>query len=167
MAGSEYQVLTMRPNRVAVVIAPDSYPGITGANLGRADHMVREIVVDRGAERVIRSKDWGSPIGESSCLRLRASDVPIYARLKGRNVFGKFVRDRLPEQSSYLTIQLKLVCGEWRLVRVFVGEHAPAFPGDPNAAKGSRAFWATHAMLWGSIPVDKVNNSPFIRCPSW
>lgn len=168
MKQSEIIVRTAGFRETDVVVTPDDY-GLSEENLQRALQMIRAHEIIKGTRRSpqifnILSKDFGRPVGTTKCVTVHPVDHVVWIRLKGRNVWGKFVWDRQPETTSHLTLILKLVRGQWRLIRAFPGEHAPAFPGDRNEAPASRTFWANHAMVRGSIPVDR-DCRPRRDCP--
>lgn len=165
MESEEYAVRTAGHKPLEIIVSPGSYPGITAENLRRAEAMIRETLIVPPENYKIHSKDHGNAIGVTSCLVVRPGDDIVYAKLKGRDIYGKFVRGRQPEPCSHLTIIIKVVKGKWRLIRVFIGEHAPAFPGDPNAARASGDFWATRALILDTIPLDQQNRHLLTRCP--
>lgn len=160
----EYTIQTAGFHKVHVLVTPDDYHDLSPENLARAEQMIREMEILRDETFQLHHKDWGQPIGVTSCVQTRPDDTILYARLKGRDVWGRFVFFREPESTSHLFINVKLVRGVWRLTRVYCGEHAPAFPGDPHQARNSRKFWSRHALLWDAISTQR-DTQPQVECP--
>lgn len=147
-----------------VLLTPDDY-GLSRENLQRVIAIVRATEIIHWERHNFMERDQGRPIGFTSCMEVGPGDEVFWQRLKGRQVFGKFVSGHQAVATSFLTVNVKPVRGVWRVIRAYTGRHSPAFPGDRNEAQSSRRFWDKHALLEGTIPVDRKNNPRLWSCP--
>lgn len=92
-------------------------------------------------------------IGESSCVVTDANDSIVFAQRSDRKGgFTRFVIGKEKEKTSVCTVVLKRVDGGFILLTGYVGASAPPEPWDYNAEEGSKNFWRSHALVWGSEP---------------
>lgn len=138
---------------------------------GMLDGKISEVdwdVSESSAPIVITTK-FSFWAGRSERVETSSSDDVFYA-LVNRGPFpiwGRFVRNRKGEMTRHQTVILRPVCDAgpvaWRVVAAYVGEPAPAFPGDPFADADSRDHWLRHALIDGTLPYDKATVTA--ECP--
>lgn len=115
---------------------------------------------------LIEEVDFGWPIGETTCLPTGPVDKIVYARRPKRSGLTRFVKGRAPEPCSSVVVILKTADDEpeaYVLVTAFIGHKPEPEPWDRNATANSRAFWNTHALVWGSEPV--ILGTETSECP--
>ncbi len=99
--------------------------------------------------------EFDHPIAKSTCVPTRAGDQIVFAKRPKRNGWTRFVLGRTPEPTCIVTIILKRReenPNELILIASYPGTAEPE-PWDRHATEGSVAFWATHALCWGSEEV--------------
>jgi hypothetical protein len=106
-----------------------------------------------GPDYIIREFDSGrKTFGRTACVETTDNDDVFYAHVGGQN-WGRFVRGRKSEHCSWLTVILRKQGDAYNVHRAYVGHIGEPFPGDPNErGDASRLFWATHALIDGSLP---------------
>jgi hypothetical protein len=115
---------------------------------------------------IIAQVDFDRVVGESVCVATGPGDQIVYAQRPKRFGLSRFVKNRKPEAASSAVVILKMADGQpgaYALVTAFIGKKAEPEPWDRNATANSRAFWSTHALLWGSEPVIDGTETP--QCP--
>ena len=123
-------------------------------------------VESNGRGFFIEEVDFGQPIGETICVTTGPGDEIVYANRPKRRGPSRFVKNRAPEPCSSVVIILKTADDEpeaFVLVTAFIGHKPEPEPWDRNATPQSRAFWATHALVWGSEPV--IFGTEVAECP--
>lgn len=109
--------------------------------------------------------DMGKPVGNMDVVDVNTDDEIIYAKRKNRDEYVPFVKNRLPQQCSYVSIALKQLDDDsYELQSAWIGEfESPPFPEEKSATAESVPFWNQHAFVWGSqgIQEDTITN----RCP--
>lgn len=109
---------------------------------------------------------FGRVIGVTTCVATRAGDEVVYAKRPKRLGFTRFVKNREAEPCSSVVVILKAADefpAAYVLVTAFIGQKPEPEPWDRNASANSRAFWETHALVWGSEPVIDGTETP--HCP--
>ena len=135
------------------------------------DGNVGEVDWDVGVSShpVVRTKKFGCWTGRGERVETREGDDVFYARVerKGDPIWGRFVRGRKGEMARSQTVILRPYCDAgpvgWLVVAAYVGEPAPAFPGDPYMTGKSREYWSRHALLDGAIPYSPGTETT--QCP--
>ena len=113
---------------------------------------------------VVEEVDMGEIVGESTCVETTHADLPhiVYAKRPKRFGYTRFVKNRKPETSQYVVVILKKKETPqsddpvYVLITAFIGRKAQPEPWDRAATSQSREFWDTHALVWGSEPVDET-----------
>ena len=107
-------------------------------------------------------KDMGRVVGKCDLVETRDDDQIVYAKRRNRNNYARFVLNRAPEQTSFITLALNRVAtGEYELKSVWFGRLAPQFPGDNGATEESGPFWRRHALAWGTQVVQEGTKTNF------
>ena len=117
-----------------------------------------------GKKFLVASHDYGRAVGESACVATGPDDTIVYAQRPRRFGLTRFVKNRAPEPTNYVTVILKAGdVGEYVLITAFIGEPAEPEPWDRNATAKSVVFWNSHALVWGSEPT--IPGTETNRCP--
>jgi len=121
--------------------------------------------IEGGAEFIVAEVDFGRIVGDSLCVLTQTGDEIVYARRLNRIGFTRFVKNRQAEPCSMVTVILKWDDpGEcYVVITAFVGHRAEPEPWDFNATANSRAFWDSHALIWGSNPT--ISDTETTACP--
>lgn len=115
--------------------------------------------------------DMGYIIGKDSCVEITKDDDIVYVIRKGRNGPTPMVKNRVPIDSSFLTILLKRIeLGDYVLISSYIGKVSEPEPWDSNFYNQFTwekkvdldkewyqkciDFWNTHALIY-----DKANVS--------
>jgi hypothetical protein len=103
-------------------------------------------------------------VGNSICVATAPGDRIVYARRPKRAGLTRFVRNRRPEPSRSVVVILMRIeePNSYLLISAYVGSKAEPESWDPNLLKkpdphaataASLKYWASHALVWGSVPV--------------
>ncbi len=119
----------------------------------------------RGRAFITEEVRFNHIVGETICVETKPGDEIVYARRPNRAGLTRFVKNRAPEPCDTVTVCLKRAKeGHYTLLTAFVGHRAPAEPWDKRwVTEESRAFWATHALVWGREEV--VPGTETTVCP--
>jgi hypothetical protein len=95
-------------------------------------------------------------IGHHHCLPVTPEDKIVYAIRENRRGFSRFVLGHEGAMSPVATLILKKIpnVSELVLMTGFIGEAAPAEMWEKNADDAVSEFWQTHALAWGTEPLD-------------
>ncbi len=110
----------------------------------------------QGRAFLVEEVDFGRPVGETVCVSTSSSDEIVYAQRPRRFGLTRFVKNRQAEPCSAVTVILKrddLERDLFVLITAFIGHRPEPEPWDGNATANSRAFWSSHALVWGSEDV--------------
>lgn len=95
--------------------------------------------------------DMQTTTGKSDLIKLEEGDETFYAIRKMRDKYSHFVKNRLPQETTFITVALKKVNdGTYNLYTCWVGQNVPSFltgPEDPR--DDAREFWSKHALAVG------------------
>lgn len=110
-----------------------------------------------GQHFLVEEIDFGRIIGETVCVGTGPNDKIVYAQRPRRFGLSRFVKNRAPEPSSNIVIILMKAGDDdeydYVLITAFVGSKPEREPWDQNATEIARAFWNSHALVWGTEPV--------------
>lgn len=106
-------------------------------------------VVAEGDELAFAT-DMGREIGDSDLVKTSPNDAIVYAKRLNRPGYTRFVLDRKPEPTRFVTVILRLnPNGSYRLHSAWIGPLVPSFPDTDKASAESKPFWQQHALVWG------------------
>ena len=110
-------------------------------------------------------RDMGEAIvGMTDLVETAEGDEIVYAKRPRRAGYSRFVKGKSRSATSWVTIALRKAGEkEYSLYTAFVGRNTPSFPGGDYLPEQSKAFWAHHALVWGSQEV--VPGSETAVCP--
>lgn len=103
-------------------------------------------------------------VGTTDLVRTVETDEIVYAKRPLRTQYSRFVKNKDPMPTKWITIDLRKVNDtEYSLYTAFIGKLTPSFPGGDYLPDQSREFWSQHALVWGSQEV--VPDSETTDCP--
>jgi hypothetical protein len=117
-------------------------------------------------EEVIRFEtNLGRVVGMMDLVETTDVDDVFYAKRPNREKYTRFVRNREPETTRFVTIELrKKFDTEFEVFTAYVGGLTPSLPfgkDDPNEV--NREFWAKHALVTGKQ--EFLPETVTIECP--
>ncbi len=108
--------------------------------------------------------DMNEDVGTTDLVETTDQDEIIYAKRPLRKTYSKFVKNKLPKLTSWITIDLrKSDKNEYDLYTAFVGRLTPSFPGGDYLPEQSLEFWSKHALVWGSQEIEPGSETS--ECP--
>lgn len=98
----------------------------------------------------------GEHIGFSACVETNDEDEIIYAYRPDKPGPTRFVMNREAVPTENVTIILKYLERErtMMLMAAYAGDKAEPEIWDKHASENSQDFWGSHALIWGSVPID-------------
>lgn len=109
--------------------------------------------------------DMGRIIGTTDLCDTADGDEIVYAKRQNRDIYTRFVKNKKPGPTQWIVVQLdKTEHNTYDLFTAFTGRLTPPFPGDEFETAEGRAFWATHALAWGTqeiIPGTETTECPW------
>ncbi|OGL94689.1 hypothetical protein A2348_03090 [Candidatus Uhrbacteria bacterium RIFOXYB12_FULL_58_10] len=142
------QVFDRSPSHVHV--------GVTLDLLGEA---LRQISAEPGEEKVKRTIDFDRVIGTSNCVPTIEGDEIVFAQRVNRGGLTRFVMNRNPVPSRFLTVSMRLRSdGHYELGTAYIGGPGAVEPwaarlsGDASRMREAVAFWSRHALCWRHEP---------------
>ncbi|MBX4198448.1 hypothetical protein KW782_03890 [Candidatus Parcubacteria bacterium] len=110
--------------------------------------------------------DFGRVIGTTNCVETTETDEIVYAHRMGKDRDqnprrfdgpSRFVRNRQPEPCNTLLVVLKWDNRDpqYFVVTGFVGKKTAREPWDKFAKGGEKEYWRTHALVFGTFPIDE------------
>jgi hypothetical protein len=100
-------------------------------------------------------QNMGRAIGYNFVVSTTDKDAIFYAQLIRDPLYTRFVKNGKPRTTKYLTIILNRdEDGEYELYDTWVGRLRPPRPGSDDETAESRAYWATHAFILDSQPIQ-------------
>ena len=124
--------------------------------------------VDRSSHPRVITRKFPFCTGRAERVETPCPVGVFYAQVqrRGAPIWGRFIRGCKGAMVRSQTVILRPVGqgeGGWHVVAAYVGDPAPAFPGDPFADARSRGYWATHALVDGALPYQKDTETT--KCP--
>ena len=120
--------------------------------------------INAGEEFIQCEVPMGRVVGKSICVATRPGDDIVYAKRPKRWGHTRFAKNREPEDSSSVVIVLKKAeDNTYILITAFIGSLSEPEPWDRKATQKSRAFWDTHALVWGHE--ETLSGTETRRCP--
>ena len=112
-------------------------------------------VRSEGRKFIEEEVEFGHVVGNTICVTTTDKDQIVWAQRPGRRGQSRFVVGRKPEPTTKLMVVLKWAADldRYLLITAFFGAKAEPEPWDRHATSSSKAFWDTHALVWGSTPV--------------
>lgn len=108
-------------------------------------------------------KDMGEEVGFCNLVETTDSDEIVYAMRPLRDQYSRFVKNKKPHSSSWITLDMRKVGHEYFLFTAFVGRLTPSFPGGDYLPEQSVKFWSTHALVYD--PTQIIPGTETLKCP--
>lgn len=124
----------------------------------------------RGRQFLIEEVDFGRLIGETVCVGTTDADEIVFAQRPRRAGLTRFVKNRVAEPCSAVTVILKMGdrSSTYVLITAFLGQLAEKEPWDRSIRTDdefarAKNFWSAHALVWGSESI--VPGTETTVCP--
>lgn len=108
-------------------------------------------------------REMEGEIGTSDLVETTEQDEIIYAKRPLRTQYSRFVKNKSPRSTKWITIDLRKEGDIYNLYTAFVGQLTPSFPGGDFLPEQSREFWSNHALVWGFQEV--LPETVTTKCP--
>lgn len=117
---------------------------------------VFEQITAGGKKFIVTTVDLGRVVGQSTRVLTDENDEIVFVQRVGRKGLTRFVKNRVAENSSQVTIVLKrdLSLPKYTLLTAWIGSQSELEPWDPKADYDKSAeFWSRNALIYGSEKV--------------
>lgn len=118
---------------------------------------------EAGGDVIRLDKDTGETVGMSDLVETEEGDEIVYGLRPLRQTYSRFVKNKTPSPTSWITVDIRRKGGEYFLHTAFIGRLTPSFPGGEYLPEESREFWSKHALAWGSQEI--VPGTETTECP--
>lgn len=121
------------------------------------EEVIKEIRPE-GRETIEHEHEFDHVVGETLCVETDESSDIVYAIRPSRNGYSKFVMNKDPEPTRYMTVILKKddKVGGYTIVTAYFGRLAPREPWGENPTKEQCEFWKNHALvMWDDPSLSK------------
>ena len=109
--------------------------------------------------------DTKQKTGMSDLVTTSDNDDIIYAKRPLRDTYYRFVKNRKPEPTTFITMELnKINNKECKLFTAYVGQLTPPTPRPEKDSLEARMFWKNHALVYNKK--DVVAGTETEKC-SW
>ena len=106
----------------------------------------------------------GEEVGTTDLVETTDGDEIVYALRPRRDVYSRFVKNKAPVPTSWITVVLQKASDtEYDLHTAFVGHNTPSFPGGDYLPEQAWDFWSKHALVWG--PQEVIPGTEMSQCP--
>lgn len=117
-------------------------------------------------EDIVRvEQDMGKVIGTTDLLETDENDEIVYALRPLRSTYSRFVKNKKPISTRWVTVDVRKREGDYFLYTTFIGRLTPSFPGGDYLLEQSEVFWSNHALAWGNqevIPETETTECPWV-----
>lgn len=108
--------------------------------------------------------DQGHVVGKTDLVETSEHDGIFYAKRRNRDTYTRFVRNKDPVPTQYITICLKKMDNTtYDLYSAWIGPNPPSSPGNTMATPESIPFWQKHALVWGTQEI--IPGTETAECP--
>lgn len=105
-----------------------------------------EVTIEHDMERLV---------GYSFIVATKETDTILYARLRKEDIYTRFVKNGKPLSTHYVTATLVRDSSDrYELSDVRIGRLTPPRPGNASETAESRPYWANHAFVLDSQPLQ-------------
>jgi len=115
------------------------------------DKALSEVVAQPEDDIIVREIEFDRVVGASQCVATTEADDVFFHKRTGRKGPTRFVHNRKPEPTRFVTVVLKrnkTMTEVFVLSTAYVGKTAPPEPWSHLATVISVEFWRTHALVW-------------------
>lgn len=131
-------------------------PGMLVRDTGILDYLEEVIgeIHPEGRELIEHEHEFDHVVGETLCVETDEKSDIVYAIRPNRNGYSKFIMNRGPEPTRYMTVILKKddKVGGYTITTAYFGRLAPREPWGPEVSEEQCDFWRTHALVMWSDP---------------
>jgi len=124
---------------------------------------IYERITEYSEDKNVQEFEFQSIVGQTICVTTDDNDVIFYAIRKGRLGHTRFVINREPQETNFITVILRKLTGYYQLISCYVGRTATYEPWDINASLGDLDFWNNHALIYGEEAI--ILESKTYDCP--
>lgn len=114
--------------------------------------IIFERIKDYSVEFIDEPFEFPNIIGKSICVPTSKKDVIIYAKRKRRKDYSRFVINREPIDTKFITVCLLRVPTHYSIMTAYLGKSAKE-PYDERATEADKEFWKNHALIFGEEEV--------------
>ncbi len=118
----------------------------------RLQYIIGNVSCD-GHNHVYQVIQFPHKIGYLNCVKVDWRDEIVYAKREGRDYYSKFVKNREPQQSNFVTLILDKVQGIYLIKSCFTGNMPEMEPDLENKNNFHKPFWQDHALIYGKEPI--------------
>lgn len=93
-------------------------------------------------------RDLGRTVGQTSCVLTTRDDEIVYAKRLERDSFSRFVKNRNPEDTQYVSIVLFEKDYGYLVWSAWCGRLVPTSPDSEGRMRTSEGFWRNHALVF-------------------
>lgn len=165
---SKYKLLCHMADGNAVYVEKGSHAQTHLQDTPELKSLLKEALVDYlpTKERESFEIDMGRIIGYSDLALLEEGDEVFYAKRKNRTKYTKFVKNKEPYPTRFLSGGLrKRKNKSYVFITAFIGKTAPDFPSGPeDTDKRRRKFWEKRALVFGK---QEINESTITEEIPW
>lgn len=146
-------------NGIRVVFDPvDSHTAIHFDDTPGLRELVMEVLekTELKGHYVEFETDMGRIIGTSDGVKVDETDEIVYAKRLKRDVYTPFTKSQQATPTTLVSMCLVTQAdGSYQLLSAWLGScGSPDFPGGDNETPDSKAYWTTHALVWGNQAVQ-------------
>ena len=99
--------------------------------------------------------DMKRPVGYDFVVTTTEKDTILYAQTVRDTVYSRFVKNGKPVPAQHVVLMLRLdEEGEYELLDTWIGRINPPRPGSDNETTESKTYWAEHAFVLDSQPIQ-------------
>jgi hypothetical protein len=124
---------------------------------------VFEQITDYFEEKIERDFDLHSIIGKTTCVPTDKNDEIFYAIREDRLGHSRFVLNRQPLDTNFITVILLRVPTHYLIITSYLGTLSKPEPWDVIASQDAFDFWNNHAIVFGEE--DIIIESKTYTCP--
>lgn len=119
-------------------------------------------IKDLKCEYIEVKHDFETTIGHSICVPTNEEDLIFYAKRRRRKGYSRFVLNREPIDTKFITLCLLKVITHYLIISNYFGLAARE-PLDSRAIASDLEFWRNHALIYGYEEIEEGSRT-FI-CP--
>lgn len=126
---------------------------------------IYEQITEFSKESIKRDFQFPTIVGLSDCVTTVDNDIIIYAIRKGRLGYTRFVINREPEPTRWITIVLRKLSSYYQVISCYFGRKAGPEPWDSYATSEDLEFWSHHALIYGNEEIvdgSKTYENPWV-----
>lgn len=119
-------------------------------------NLIKEIVAksELTMRKLVLTCDLKREVGYADTVVSNDGDTIFYARELKAKAYTRFVKNRDPERTSIVSLHLdRTGPKQYTVTQVRLGAAVPPLPGSDAETAKSRAYWASHAVVYTGQPI--------------